>query len=571
MKKERNVFKFFIDFYRRICIPWWMYILSSLSGILYAEITLKAASFLIRVNKGELFNSVIIGYVLLTVLNSFISFAGNVLAGYANQKVILRSRNILWRKILHMPVKDVEDEQPSTIISAVTNELSEAAAVINTLFLSVASVYGFVRACSTLYKFQATLTLYMLLLVPLTIFIFFIVGKLQYQIMKKRYGSINVMTTFFSEHLSAGKYVKVNSMEEKELESGNRAIDTRYKADIYNTFMSTLGVFLNSLSTNISTVAIAFGGSKLIRSGAMESTGINDFSTYMQKVEQYTAENLTHYQNLMGTKGALSHVNKLLNMPRENPEKGEEWQDSGNKDIVFENVDFGYNKDRVIIHGLSMTIPSNRVTAVIGDNGCGKSTIMKLMQGFYKPSSGNIRVGENEVGKVKMADLRGKFSYVLQDNPLFAGTIRDNIAYGVDHKVTDEEVAAAAKAACIDEFIIQLPMGYDTQIGESGSSLSGGQRQRIAIARALMLNPEYLILDEAGASIDHETYEKIYNAITHSEKRRTVILISHDMREVMQAENIIVMNKGQVEACGTHEQLLQTSRTYKDYMDKLMA
>lgn len=569
MKKEKNIIRFFIDFYRRIRIPWWLYILSVTAGIAYAEITIKIASLLIRVNKGQLYNSVIIGYVLLTVLNSLIAFARNIFEGYGSQKVILRSRNILWNKILHLPVNEVEKEQPSTLVSSMTAESEEASTIITTLFALCSSIYGLVRACKTLYNFQANLTLYMLLLIPLAIFVFFIVGKLQYTIMKKRYASINKMTTFFAEHLSAGKYVKANSMEEKELESGYKAIDYRYKADIYYTLMSTLQGMLNSIYTKLSTVTIAVVGSGMIRNGAMESTGINTFDGYMTQVNLYLAENLTHYQNLSGTKGSLSHVNRILDMESENPGAGEAWKDSDNKDIVFSNVDFGYIGDTKIIDDLSMEIPARKVTAVIGDNGCGKSTIMKLMQGLYSLSAGTIKIAGNEVGSVRMKDLRSKFGYVIQNNPLFAGTIRDNIAYGVNREVTDEEIAAVARIACVDEFVNELPDGYNTEIGESGSLLSGGQRQRIAIARMLMLNPEYLLLDEIGASLDYETYQKIFSAIKEYAEDKTIIFISHDMKEVIEADNIIVMNNGKLEACGTHEQLLENSTTYNDYMSKL--
>lgn len=569
MKKEKNIIRFFIDFYRRIHIPWWLYILSVTAGIAYAEITIKIASLLIRVNKGQLYNSVIIGYVLLTVLNSLIAFARNIFEGYGSQKVILRSRNILWNKILHLPVSEVEKEQPSTLVSSMTAESTEAPTIIRTLFALCSSIYGFVRACKTLYNFQATLTLYMLLLIPLAIFVFFIVGKLQYTIMKKRYASINKMTTFFAEHLSAGKYVKANSMEEKELESGYKAIDYRYKADIYYTFMSALQVMLNSIYTKLSTITTAVVGSGMIRNGTMESTGINTFDGYMTQVNLYLSENLTHYQNLSGTKGALSHVNRILDMESENPGEGEAWKDSDNKDIVFSNVDFGYIEGTKIIDDLSIEIPAGKVNAVIGDNGCGKSTIMKLMQGLYSLSAGTIKIAGNDVGSVRMKDLRSKFGYVIQNNPLFAGTIKDNIAYGVNREVTDEEIAAVAKIACVDEFVNELPDGYNTEIGESGSLLSGGQRQRIAIARMLMLNPEYLLLDEIGASLDHETYQKIFSAIKENAEDKTIIFISHDMKEVIEADNIIVMNKGRLEACGTHEQLLENSTTYNDYVSKL--
>lgn len=575
-KKEQNVLKFFIEYYKRFSIPWWLYFLSMGCGILYAEITLKVSEYLIQVNKGELYNSVIIGYVLLSLFNAFISFAENLLQAYGNQKIIFRARKMVWNKILHLPAKNVEEESPSSLISAVTTESEEASSVISMLFLFVASIYGFGRACVTLYQYQASLTLYMLCAIPVAVFVFYIVGKTQYFSMKKRYASIQEMTTFFSEHLSAGKYVKAHSMEDKELENGYQAINARYRADIFYAFMSALQTFLNSIYTALTTVILSVGGANLIQTGRMESSGINTFSTYMSRINQYLAEILTDYQTLMGTKGSLSHVNHVLNLESENPDEGEAWRELKDKDIYFEHVNFGYVEGTPIVKDLSLHIPAGKTTAIIGDNGCGKSTVLKLMQGFYRPQGGVITVAGNQLGSAKLEDLRSQFGsvrmmdlrehfgYVLQTNPLFAGTIRENIAYGLQREVTQEEIEEAAKAACAHEFIMQFPDGYDTMIGESGSQLSGGQRQRIAIARTLILHPQYLILDEAGASIDYETYQKIYQNI--KKMYDTIIFIAHDMREVVKADYIIVLNHGRFEAAGTHEELLQSSQTYKDYM-----
>lgn len=569
LKKEKNVIRFFLDFYKRFSIPWWLYLLSAVLGVLYAEIAIKIASLLIQVNKGELYNSVILGYVLLTVLNAVLVFAENILQAYGNQSIIFRARKILWDKLLHVPVKTVEEHQPSNLISAMTNEAEQSSGIINMLFLTVASIYGFVRSCMVLFQFQAELAAYLLLLVPAALLVFFLVGKMEYRIMKKRYDSINQMTAFFSEHLSAGKYVKAQAMEEKELESGFQAIDTRYYADIYYAVMSALQVFLNSIYTNLTTVAIALGGSKMINAGRMESTGINTFSNYSQEVNRYLAENLTHYQSLMGMKGALWHMDQLFHEEEEHPEEGLPWQDGGEGDIVFEHVSFSYQPGETVLRDLSVRIPAGKTTAVIGGNGCGKSTVMKLMQGFYSPDSGRIWVSGNQAGKVKMSELRKRFGYVLQNNPMFSGSIRDNMVYGLERDVTEEEIDKLAKQVCIHEFAAQLPGKYETVMGESGGRLSGGQRQRIAIARALLRDPEYLILDEAGASLDYDTYQRVYQGILKNRKGRTIIFIAHDMKEVMEADYIIILKKGMLEACGTHEELVTSSGIYQEYLRKM--
>lgn len=566
MKKEKNVLQFFLSFYRRFSIPWWLYLIAFGSGVAYAEVGMKVSKYLVRVNKGELYNAVILGYVFMMLLNAFLSFLRVLATEYANQRVILRVRFALWRKILHLPMEQLEKKQPSSLVSAVTNDVTQATMVINGIFSGAASLFGFIRACAILYQYNAPLSVYLLLCVPVAVAVFVIVGKLQFTIMKKRYASLNQMTTFFSEHLSAGKYVKAQVMEEKELESGYAAIDARYKADVYYAFMEQVQVLVNSIYTLLTTVVMAVGGSRLINAGRMEATGINMFSTYMTQVNMYMAELLTVWQNVMGSKGALVQVGDILDMDEEDAHKGNDWIESQNRDIVFENVNFGYGDGKEILHDFSVRIPGGKTTAVIGDNGSGKSTIMKLMQGFYQPDSGEIRVGVNRISETKLQEVHKRFGYVLQNNPLLSGTIRDNILYGAEGQVSEEEMRKAAKEARADMFIESLPNGYDTSLGEAGNRLSGGQRQRLAIARTLMMQPDYLILDEAGASLDHDTYMNIYHGIRKKMEGHTVVFIAHDMREIAEADYLIVMHHGRLEACGTHEEVRKSSRTYQEYL-----
>lgn len=247
MKNNKHVISFFLSFYRRLSIPWWLYLIAFGSGVVYAEVGMRVSEYLVRVNKGELYNSVILGYVFFTIFNALLGFLRPLVEEYANQKVILRVRFSMWRKILHLPMDQFGKEQPSSLVSAVTNDVTQATLVISGIFSGAASLFGFVRACMILYQYNSPLAAYLLLCIPVAVAMFVIVGKLQFTIMKKRYAALNEMTTFFSEHLSAGKYVKAQVMEEKELESGYAAIDSRYKADIYYAFMEQIQVLTNSL------------------------------------------------------------------------------------------------------------------------------------------------------------------------------------------------------------------------------------------------------------------------------------------------------------------------------------
>ncbi len=567
-QKQKFSFRSYISFYTRFPIPWWLFIASLVFGLVNTEVVLAISKYVIQINKGELYNGVIIGYSLLTVLNAVIAMFSNLCGEYGIQKVTLRARMLLWNKILHLPMREVERRQPSSLISGVVNDITQASAVIHMIFSTVASIYGFIRCCVEMARFNAKLSAYMLLLVPLAVGVFALVGQLQYRMMLRRYESLGAMTEFFSEHISAAKHVKAQAMEELEAEEGLRAIDERYKADIYYAFMEVLQVFSNTLYTSIGSIAIALFGSDMIRKGQMPDTGINDFTTYKGRVDQYQAEVLTHYQTLKGTQGALQYVGVLLDGPEEDPDAGYHLPEGRAKeDIVLERVSFGYDPRQPVLHDLSLTIPAGITTAIIGNNGCGKSTLLKLLQGIYLPDSGRVWLGESAVDKVKLSQLRRRFGCIFQHNPLFSGSVRDNIAYGEKGEVSDEAVAGAARLADADGFISQLPEGYDSDVGMGGALLSGGQRQRVAIARTLLSDPEYLLMDEAGASLDHKSDMTIFRAVREHMKGRTIVVVAHDMRTVMEADHIIVLNSGSLEATGTHEELLKTSPTYRSYLE----
>lgn len=567
-QKQKYSFRAYISFYTRFPIPWWLFIVSLAFGLVNTEVVLAISKYVIQINKGELYNGVIIGYSLLTVLNAVIAMFSNLCGEYGIQKVTLRARMLLWNKILHLPMREVERRQPSSLISGVVNDITQASAVIHMIFSTVASIYGFIRCCVEMARFNAKLSAYMLLLVPLAIGVFVLVGQLQYRMMLRRYESLSAMTEFFSEHISAAKHVKAQAMEGLETEEGFRAIDERYKADIYYAFMEVLQVFSNTLYTSIGSIAIALFGSDMIRKGQMPDTGINDFTTYKGRVDQYQAEVLTHYQTLKGTQGAMRYVGVLLDGPEEDPDAGYDLpEDRTKEDILLERVSFGYDPRQPVLHDLSLTIPAGRTTAIIGNNGCGKSTLLKLIQGIYLPDSGRVWLGDSAVDKVKLAQLRRRFGCIFQHNPLFSGSVRDNIAYGETGEVSDEAVAGAARLADADGFISQLPEGYDSDVGMGGALLSGGQRQRVAIARTLLFDPDYLLMDEAGASLDHKSDRTIFRAVREHMRGRTIVVVAHDMRTVMEADHIIVLNSGSLEATGTHEELLKTSPTYRNYLE----
>lgn len=231
-------------------------------------------------------------------------------------------------------------------------------------------------------------------------------------------------------------------------------------------------------------------------------------------------------------------------------------------DMQMKDVHFGYG-DSEIIHGISFTAKAGSVTAFVGPSGSGKSTLAKLIARFWDVDAGAVLVGGIDIREMSLTDLIEKISYVSQDNFLFNMSLRDNIRIGKP-EATDKEVEWAAAQAGCDEFISRFPQGYDTNAGDAGARLSGGERQRLAIARAILKNAPIVILDEATAFTDPENEDKLQRSIDKLTKGKTLIVIAHRLSTIMYADQILVLENGQITAQGTHEQLLTHSETYLD-------
>ena len=236
------------------------------------------------------------------------------------------------------------------------------------------------------------------------------------------------------------------------------------------------------------------------------------------------------------------------------------------EDIHFRNVSFGYQGNSVL-DDVSFTIPKGKVTAIVGVSGAGKTTVLNMLERFYEPTEGEILFGNTPVSDIHLNEWRDAFGYIQQNSPLLSCSIRENICYGLDRPVSEQELIEAVKQANAYDFIMELPNGFDTEVGELGGKLSGGERQRIAIARTLIKNPDYLLLDEATSNLDAKNTADVQTAIRSVVKGRTAIIVSHNMKEIRNADNIIVLNKGKVSSSGTHDALYGKDTVYTAFCD----
>lgn len=302
-------------------------------------------------------------------------------------------------------------------------------------------------------------------------------------------------------------------------------------------------------------------GGQLIPSGEVT---IGDLTSFYMITGVVSVQLMQFFMNAGSVAGIFGTMKKTAQiMETDSEPSGGDPVPAICSDIVFDHVSFSYTDERDVLRDVSMTIPMGRVTAVIGGNGAGKSTVFKLLARLYEPKDGAIRFGGEDIAQYELTDWRDHFSYVFQNEPLLGGTVRENITYGLEREVSDEELFAVAKKANCYDFVMAKPNGFDEDVGLGGSNFSGGQAQCIAIARAMLRSADYLLLDEATSNLDVMSEAMVTEAMANLMRGKTTVMIAHNYAATRSADHIIVMNDGAVEAEGAPEELLGSNDYYR--------
>ncbi|GAY73341.1 ABC transporter ATP-binding protein [Lentilactobacillus kosonis] len=326
-----------------------------------------------------------------------------------------------------------------------------------------------------------------------------------------------------------------------------------------------------TLLQNVVYVLVAAVGSVQVVAGKLLLGNVQAFLQYSAQFSSPLMQVSQVWNTLISMLTSVDRIFAVLDADEIDETLGE-YPDQPDKDskVVFEHVQFGYDDNNLLMKDFNMNVKPSQMTAIVGETGAGKTTIINLLERFYEINDGSLRIDGKDIRNESRHDLRSKISIVLQDTWLFSGTIFDNIKYG-NEKATDEEVYAAAKAAYADDFIEKLPDGYDTVLNENADNISQGQRQLLTIARAFIANPDILILDEATSNVDSRTELIVQEAMKRLLKDRTSFVIAHRLSTIYDADQILVMDHGDIVETGTHTELLSHDGPYHQLYDSQYA
>jgi len=517
--------------------------------------------------------SVIIFLMLVALFtDAVISFLQSWLIAGVSQRIIKSFRTSLFSKLQKLPIAFFDRSTHGDLMSRLTNDIDNVSTTISQS--TVQLIGGFLMVFGSLVfmlVLSAPLTLAAVITLPLSFFMTRLIAGKTAPFYKDQQNELGKLDGHLEETISGLRVIKAFSHEEEVISQfddlNNRLLDVGLKAQIWSGFLFPVMNILNNLTLAI----VALTGGVLAIKGIISIGVITSFVGYSRQFSRPLADFANVFNTLQSAAAGAERVFDIID------EKEEEKDVSGaaelskpKGDVVFDNVSFYYREDVPIIKNVSFEVKSGSSIALVGPTGAGKTTVVNLLARFYDVKSGSILIDGTDIRNYTRDSLRRCFGIVLQETYLFSGTIKENIKYG-NPAATDDEVVNAAQIANAHNFISRMPNGYDTVLAESGSNLSQGQKQLLAIARAILINPSILILDEATSSVDTRTEFNIQKAMLNIMEGRTSFIIAHRLSTIRDADTIIVIDNGEIVERGNHESLLkQQGVYYKLYFSQLM-
>lgn len=496
---------------------------------------------------------------------------GYIMAGVSNE-VTYKLRKDISEKMNRIPLSYYDKTTHGDVLSRVTNDvdlisqtLSQSMTQIITSVATIAGVLVMMLSISWL------MTLTALLIMPLSFGIVGVVIARSQGFFRAQQKSLGEINGHVEEMYGGHNIVQAFNGEEESIEIFEKTNDELYKSAWKSQFITSIMMPMMNFIGNLGYVMVSILGGYLAAKKVVEIGDIQAFIQYMRSFTQPLGQLASISNTLQSTAAAAERVFDFLAEAEEVPETAYPLPVRDIKgDVAFQNVRFGYSKEKTVIHNFSAEVGAGRRVAIVGPTGAGKTTIVKLLMRFYDIDSGQILIDGRNIYDFTREDLRSLFGMVLQDTWLYNASIKENIRYGSPH-ATDAEVIAAAKVAHCDEFIRALPDGYDMVLNEEASNISQGQKQLLTIARVVLADPKILILDEATSSVDTRTEMLIQKAMENLMKNRTSFVIAHRLSTVRDSELILVMKEGDIFEQGNHETLLKRNGFYAELYNSQFA
>lgn len=508
---------------------------------------------------------IVITVIFMYLASALLNFVMQFVMTRVSQDTVYRLRKQMKEKMQTLPINYYDTHSNGDIMSRAINDMDNIAGTLQqSLTQMITSTVMFVGTLWMMLTISWQLTLLAIATIPLSLIVVGVVAPRSQKYFAAQQKSLGLLNDQVEENY-AGHIVNKSFNHEataiNEFEAENEKLyASAWKAQMISGLIMPLMTFVN----NLGYVFVAVLGGVKVANGNMTLGDVQAFLQYTQQFSQPISQLANLANTIQATVASAERIFEVFDEPDMTNPKVDVPDDTTTSDILtMDHVQFGYQGKDLLLTDYNLNVKPGEMVAIVGPTGAGKTTIINLLERFYDVSGGSIRLKGTDTRNMGREDLRRHFAMVLQDTWLFTGTIYDNLKYGRED-ATHDEIIAAAKAAHVDEFVRQLPDGYDTVLNEEASNISQGQRQLLTIARAFVADPEILILDEATSSVDTRTEMHIQHAMNRLLKGRTSFVVAHRLSTIRDADNILVMNHGSIVETGTHDQLMTENGFYAD-------
>ena len=572
IEKGKRSFSFqdFFKLINQVHPKYWQLVVGTLAGLIATGANLIVPQFAQRIINN--FKHLNINLVIITGIVFFGGVIISALSGYIlgvfGEHVVSKLRDNLWARLLKMPVSYFDNTSTGEISSRLVNDTLQVKNLLaNTLPNAITSLLQFFGAVVIMFMMDWQMSLIMVLAVPLVIFVLLPFMRLSGKIGRARQDELAKFSSDSTNVLSEIRLVKSSNSEKKELATGTKRIAKLYAIGVKESWINSLMQPISNMLMMILVIGILTYGAIRVMQGTLTMGALISFLMYLFQLMGPVIIISQFFNELAKTSGSTERIGEMLNEPIEVSADNQKVDIAG-KELKLQNVSFSYEKGKQILHDINVSAKPNTVVAFAGPSGGGKSTIFSLIERFYKPTSGKITIGGQNIEEIDLTDWRKQIGLVGQNSSVMPGTIRENLVYGLGRKVSDDELWHVLKMAYADKFVKGAEDGLETQIGERGVKLSGGQRQRIAIAiaRAFLRDPKILMLDEATASLDSESEAMVQKALASLMKNRMTLVIAHRLSTIVDADKIYFIDHGTVSGSGTHDELVKSTPLYAEYV-----
>ena len=546
-------------------LPWFWMLLAFLCNMFYSEVNLLLPTTTAGLLSGSTDSKVLWDAIVFYLLYTTVLCADTLLRCPAQHFAVRNVRRVLWKRMLNIRMDYYDANDPSKLMSTVTNDASDA--VRNLVFYIVGvipALYYAIRALSTISTYNVWLMVSIFMLLPIKILYMFYIGKRRFKTQKGLYQQIGGLTGYLAERVRNLSLIKTYTNEPQELKNGEDAAKQLFDA---NMKVVKLECTISALATGIGlaqNLIVMVFGVVLLQKGEITLPQWVAFFMFSGTISNTFDTIISYWTDLKTIQGSLARASHLMNVPVET--EGGMTQLPDAVDITFENVSFAYG-DKQALEDVSFTIPAGTTTAVVGLCGSGKTTLISLLERFYTPDGGCVKLGGIPVSQIHTDTLRNRFGYVQQGADIFSGTLREALTYGIREAVTDDQILKAAKRTGFDRTISLFAEGLDATVAPGGTSLSGGQRQKLVMTREFLRDADILLLDEPTSALDAVASAEIQDSIFETFAGKTKMIVTHDLSLLKKADQVVVLDGGKLVGCGIYHQLKETCPQLQQLLD----